>query len=207
MARRAEPFLAAQISLFAPFIPFSLLIFGHRAEFCVAAQALDAVIAIPACGRHLLERWVETVYVHSDIAHFADDYHVLLIGELAHVANFAVLALPREHRTSGLGFVDQGSIELRSVARVVIALLAGTALQDVGRLGWVCLKPTLLAVLQRSRINFHRGRIGLNLLLLCLLLLRLGLLCGFGRPLLLMVQLALLMLALVINLAGLGTFS
>ena len=102
VARRAEPLLAIWVPLIAPFIPFCVVEFVDWAQFLIAAQALDAVIAIPARRWHLLERWVQTVDVHSNIAHLANDYHVLLVGELAHVANLAILTLPRKHRTSSL---------------------------------------------------------------------------------------------------------
>ena len=69
--------------------------------------------------------------MHSDIAHLADDDHVFLGGQLADVADFAVLALPWKSRPRLSGLIHQGSIELRVMAGVMISLKAHIALQNI----------------------------------------------------------------------------
>ena len=85
--------------------------------------------------------------MHSDIAHLADDDHVFLVGQLADVADFAVLALPWKRRPRSFRLIHQGSIELWVMAGVMIPLKAHVALQDICLFNWVGLSSANLAIL------------------------------------------------------------
>ena len=147
MTWAAQPLLAVWVLAGAPLVPFGLLVFAYGVEFLAAAKALNAIITIPTRRWHLLQRWVQAMDMHSDVAHLADDDHVFLVGQLADVADFAVLALPWKRRSRMSGLIHQGSIELWVMAGVMIPLKAHIALQDICLFIQVGLSSANLAIL------------------------------------------------------------